>query len=79
MQLGYTPFRFEPKIPIDADGDGVPESLGYSVEPSCLAPAKDDGQIGFTGTGIDTHVERSHQMIIGQIGIGGKIISITIP
>ena len=36
-----------------------------------------DGQIGFTGTGIDTHVERSHQMIIGQIGIGGKIISIT--
>jgi len=51
VQLGYTPFRFEPKIPIDADGDGVPESLGYSVEPSCLAPAKDDGQIGFTVEG----------------------------
>jgi len=35
-----------------------------------------DGQIGFTATGIDTHVERSHQMVIGQIGIGGKITGV---
>ena len=51
VALGYTPFTFEPKIPIDLDNDGIPDSIGYSVEPSCLAPAKDDGQIGFNVIG----------------------------
>ena len=51
VSLGYTPFSFEPRIPIDNDNDGIPDTIGYSVEPSCLAPAKDDGQIGFDVVG----------------------------
>ena len=47
------PYRIEPKVGIDTDGNGVDDKFVFSGEPSCQNAAKDDGQISFEINGGD--------------------------
>ena len=47
------PYRIEPKVGIDTDGDGVDDKFVLSAEPTCQNAAKDDGLISFDINGGD--------------------------
>ena len=47
------PYRIEPKVGIDTDGDGTDDKFVFSAEPSCQNANKDDGLISFEINGGD--------------------------